>query len=421
MSQTNTPDTPHTASLIEAICNRRMLICLFIGFTSGLPLYVLISLVPAWLSTEGVSLREIGLFSLILMPYSWKFIWAPAVDRFSMPFLGLRRGWMLLTQVALLGSIACMGFFQPKSAIWGIAYLSFAVALFGATQDIVIDAYRREILSDNELGLGNSLHVNAYRISSLIPGSLALILADHIPWHQVFVITALFMLVGIGLTLTIKEPDISDRPKNIREAVIDPFNEFIHRKGWVEALLILSFIFFYKLGDNMATTLSTPFYLDLGFSLSEIGSVAKIAGLWSSIVGGILGGLLMLKIGINKALWLFGIVQMITILGFAALAEIGSNIWVLGTVISMEYLGVGLGTAAFVAFIARTTHIKYTATQFALFTGLAASPRTMISSSVGYIVESTGWTHFFLLCTLLALPGMALLWFVAPWNERKEP
>jgi len=397
-----------------------MLTCIFTGFTSGLPLYVLISLLPAWLRTEGVSLKEIGLFSLILMPYTWKFIWAPAVDRFSVPLFGLRRGWMLITQVALLISISSLGFFQPESDIWSIAYLAFAVALFGATQDIVIDAFRREILSDNELGLGNSFHVNAYRISGLIPGSLALILADHLPWQQVFYITAAFMLIGIGMTITVKEPNVTDRPKSIREAVIEPFNEFIHRKGWQGALLILSFIFLYKLGDNMATALSTPFYQDLGFSLTEIGSVAKLAGLIPAIVGGILGGILMIKIGINKALWLFGLVQMLTILGFAALAEIGHNIWALGAAISMEYLGVGLGTSAFVAYIARSTNPRYTATQFALFTALAASPRTLVSSSVGFIVESTGWTSFFLICTLLALPGMALLWYVAPWSDNSE-
>lgn len=410
-----------TSTWIEAICNRRMLICLFTGFISGLPLYILISLIPAWLRSEGVGLKEIGLFALIQIPYTWKFFWAPVLDRFSWPFLGLRRGWMLITQLALLISVGSLGLFEPTEAIWGIAYLAFAVALFSATQDIVIDAYRREILSDNELGLGSSLHVNAYRISGLIPGSLALILADHLPWQQVFYITALFMLIGIVFTLVIKEPPISDRPKTIKEAVVEPFNEFIGRKGWQGALLILCFMFLYKLGDSMATALSTPFYQDIGFTLTEIGIVAKNAALWPAVIGGMLGGLLMLRIGINKALWLFGFIQLVTILGFAALAEIGNNIIALAIVISMEYLGVGLGTAAFTAFIARSTHPKYTATQFALFTALAALPRTFISSTVGFIVDSTGWTNFFLICTLLALPGMALLWFVAPWSEKTPP
>ena len=413
----NSSETPSTPSIIEAICNRRMLACVFTGFTSGLPLYVLITLIPAWLRSEGVGLKEIGLFALIQIPYTWKFFWAPAMDRFSLPFLGLRRGWLLITQIALLISIGSLGILEPQDAIWGIAYLAFAVALFSATQDIVIDAYRRELLNDNELGLGSSIHVNAYRVAGLIPGSLALILADHFAWQQVFQITGLFMLVGIGFTLVIKEPSIIDRPKTIREAIVDPFNEFIHRKGWQGALLILSFMFLYKLGDSMATALSTPFYQDIGFSLTEIGIIAKNAALWPAIIGGMLGGILMIKIGINKALWLFGVVQLITILGFAALAEIGNNIIALAVVISMEYLGVGLGTAAFVAFIAKSTNPKYTATQFALFTALAALPRTFVNSSVGFIVDSVGWTHFFLLCTVLALPGMALLWFVAPWSE----
>lgn len=405
-------------SVWQALLNRRMLICIFTGFTSGLPLYIIFSMIPAWLSTEGVSLGTIGLFALIQIPYTWKFFWAPFMDRYTPPFLGRRRGWLLITQVFLLGNIAVLGMFQPEQDLWTIAYLCAAVAFFSASQDIVIDAYRREILPDHELGIGNSVHVNAYRIAGFIPGSLALILADHLPWDTVFQIVAVFMLVGIGMTLAIKEPRIASAPKNLKEAVVEPFKEFMERKGWQHALLILSFIFLYKLGDNMATALATPFYLDLGFTLTEIGVVAKNAALWPAIIGGILGGLLMVKIGINRALWLFGFVQIITILGFAVLSEVGHNLIVLALVISLEYLGVGLGTAAFVAFIARSTHPKFTATQLALFTALAAVPRTFVNSAVGYIVEYTGWTEFFIYCTIAAIPGMLLLFKVAPWNEK---
>ncbi len=408
-----------TTSLREALCNRRMLICIFTGFTSGLPLYILISLLPAWLRSEQVDLKSIGLFALIQLPYTWKFLWAPLLDRYIWPLLGRRRGWMLLSQLALLISLPLFGWLEPKLDLWTIAYLAAAVAFFSATQDVVVDAYRREILFDVELGLGNAIHVNAYRIAGLIPGSLSLILADHLPWSSVFLITALFMLPGIAMTLRVSEPELAKAtPKTLRQAVIEPFHEFVTREGWRAALLILAFTFFYKLGDSMATALATPFYLDMGFSKSEIGLIAKHAGLWPSVIGGLLGGIWMIRLGINRALWLFGVVQVVSILGFAWLAQVGNNPLLLAAVIGFEALGVGLGTTAFVAFIARATHPLYTATQFALFTSLAAVPRTFANAATGYLVESLGWSGFFLLCTVLALPGMLLLMKVAPWRER---
>ena len=404
----------------EALFNRRMLICVFTGFSSGLPLYLLINLVPAWLRTERIDLRAIGLFALIQLPFTWKFLWSPLVDRYALPLLGRRRGWMLVTQLLLLGSIPLFGLLRPQLDLWTIAYLALVVAFFAATQDIVLDAYRRELLPDPELGLGNAIHVQTYRISSLVPGALALILADHLSWLAVFGITALFMLPGIATTLVVAEPALArPAPRTLREAVVEPFHEFITRSGWQQGLLVLAFIFLYKLGDSMATALATPFYIDMGFSLSDIGLVAKNAGLWASVIGGLLGGLWMLKIGINRGLWLFGIVQVVSILGFAWLAYAHEPDRVrLAVVIAFEALGVGLGTAAFTAFIARATDPRYTATQFALFTSLASVPRSLVNATTGWIVEQTGWFAFFLLCTALALPGMALLLRVAPWSER---
>jgi PAT family beta-lactamase induction signal transducer AmpG len=394
-----------------------MLICVFTGFSSGLPLFILISLLPAWLRSEGVNLKAIGLFALINLPFTWKFLWAPLFDRYIPP-LGRRRGWLLITQLLLLGSIPLFGAFNPQLDIWTIAYLAAVVAFFSASQDVVIDAYRREILLDAELGLGNVVHVNAYKIAGLIPGSLSLILADHLPWSSVFMITALFMLPGLAMTVFVKEPALkSAAPKTLRAAVSEPFQEFIGRNGIKTALLILAFIFFYKLGDSMATALATPFYLDMGFSKTEIGLIAKNAGLWPSVIGGLLGGVWMVKLGINRALWLFGAVQMLAILGFAWLAVVGHNLFVLGVAIGVEAFGVGLGTAAFVAYIAYTTHPLYTATQFALFTSLAAVPRTFANAATGYLVEGLGWRNFFLFCLLAAIPGMLLLLKVAPWNE----
>jgi len=394
-----------------------MLICVFTGFSSGLPLYILISLVPAWLRTEGVDLKAIGLFALIQLPFTWKFLWSPLFDRYTPP-LGRRRGWLLMTQLALVLTLPLFGLFQPSLDLGTIATLSVLVAFFSASQDVVLDAYRRELLPDLELGLGNAIHVNAYKIAGLIPGSVSLILADRMPWDSVFQITALFMLPGLVMTLLVKEPLLKNAaPKTLRAAVVEPFQEFINRNGLKSAALVLAFIFFYKLGDSMATALATPFYLDMGFSKTEIGLIAKNAGLWPSVIGGLVGGIWMLKLGINRALWLFGAVQMLAILGFAWLTTLEHSLWGLAAVIGFEALGVGLGTAAFVAYIAQTTHPLYTATQFALFTSLAAVPRTFANAATGYLVEWFGWQVFFLSCFALAVPGMFLLLKVAPWKQ----
>ncbi len=406
------------SNLWKSVFNRRMLICIFTGFASGMPLFVLIQLVPAWLRDQNVGLAEIGFFALIQLPYTWKFLWAMLFDRYWIRWFGRRRTWMLATQVPLIVSIAALPFFDTGSQLMLIAYLAAGVAFFSASQDIVLDAYRREILPDQELGMGNSIHVNAYRVSGLIPGSLSLILADHLAWTTVFPITALFMLVGIALTFSIRDPKIeTEAPSTVREAVVDPFNEFFERNGIRSACAVLAFMFLYKLGDSMAVALQTPFFLDMGYSKTEIGLVAKNVGLWASVFGGLAGGLAMIKIGINRGLWLFGLVQIVSILGFALLARSSHNLWLLGGVIGFEYLGVGLGTAAFVAFIARTTCTAHTATQFALLTALASLPRTVASSTSGIIVEAISWESYFYLCALLAIPGMLLLFRVSPWND----
>jgi PAT family beta-lactamase induction signal transducer AmpG len=408
-------------SWTEILFSRKMLACIFLGFTSGMPLYVLISLVPAWLRSNHVDLATIGLFALIQLPYTWKFVWSPLMDRYKLPFLGRRRGWALLTQLVLLLSIGVLGQFDPSTSIQVIVAVVFIVALFSASQDIVIDAYRRELLADDELGTGTSIFVNAYRLSGLVPGSLALILADHQPWTVVFWVTGAFMLVGIVTTLMIREvSDDALAPHTLREAVIDPFVEFFSRDGITAGLAILAFLFLYKLGDNMATALATPFYIDMGYSLTEIGSVAKVAGLWASIAGGVLGGIVMLKVSINRALWLFGFVQLGTILPYIWLSQAGHSLPGLFVVVSGEYLGVGLGTIALTAFMARETSKAFTATQFALFSSFIAVPRTLANASTGFIVEAVGWTQFFVLCAIVAIPGMLLLLKVAPWTTSEE-
>jgi len=407
-------------SVKQTILSKRMLICIFTGFSSGLPLFVLYQLVPGWLRDQGVSLAEIGLFSLIGIPYVWKFLWSPLMDRYSLGGLGRRRSWMLVTQLFLLFSIAAFGWVNPTANIWSVAYLAAAVAFFSASQDIVLDAYRRELLSDNELGLGNSIHVQAYRLSGIVPGSLAFILADHISWQSVFMVVAAFMVLGVLLTLFIKELNTEkNAPKTLKAAIVLPFKDFIQSNGLKSAGYTLAFLVLYKLGDNMATALQTPFFIDMGFSKTEIGVIAKTSSLIAMTIGIVVGGIVMIKLSINRALWLFGFVQIASILGFAALAEIGHNNFALAMAMGFEYLGVGLGTAAFTAFIARTTNPAFAATQIALFTALAVLPRTFANATTGFIVEQIGWTQFYFLCTALAIPGMLMLFKVAPWHEPK--
>ena len=424
-------------TLKEALLNKRMLICIFNGFTAGLPIYFIIQLIPAWLRSEGVDLKTIGFFSFVMLPYAWKFLWSPIVDRYVPPFLGRRRGWMLVTQVLIFIFMLSLSTLDANKQIDLVLYAGLAIAFFSATQDIVLDAYRRELLPDEELGLGNSFYANAYRIAGFIPGGLSLILSDYVSWSFVYVITSLFMFVGILHTLLIKELDEDvQAPKNLKEAVIEPFKDFFQRDGMKGGILILLFILFYKFGDTVATSLITPFYIDVGFTKTEIGSVAKIVGVWSMVVGGFIGGVLMFRWGINKSLWIFGVVQMASILGFALLNEIGANIWMLGVVVAFEYLGVGLGSAALMAFIAKNTNKNFTGTQLALLTSLFAIPKSFSGIISGVMIEGVkkddglffsllgetagmGYTNYFFVCTLLALPGMFLLLWVAPWSGKK--
>ncbi len=414
--------------------NRRMLVCLFTGFASGLPLYILIQQVPAWLRVEGIDLKTIGLFALIGFPYTWKFLWAPLMDRYAIPILGRRRGWMLVTQLALMVLIASLAFVKPAESLKLLLVLVGGIAFFSASQDIVLDAYRRELLSDDELGVGNSYFINAYKISSLVPGSLALILADSMPWSTVNLVVAAFMLVGVFTTLVCDEPEHAVKaPESLVDAIINPFIEFFSKsRNFSKAWAILIFMMLYKLGDNMAVALETPFFLDMGYSLTEIGVVAKVCKLWAAVIGSIIGGVVMIKLGINRALWVFGVAQIFSILGYAALASLeGQEVFTLfgqswsmlvplGAAVSLEYLGVGLGQVALIAFMARLCNTEFTATQFALLSSLAAIPRTLASASTGYLIEGLGYEQFFMLCFACAIPGMLMLFVVAPWNEKAE-
>ncbi len=401
--------------MLEMIFNGRMLVALLMGFACGLPLLLTISVLQAWMKEEGVDLTVIGMMALVGLPYTLKFLWAPFLDRFTLPFLGRRRGWLLIFQLTLIFSISGLGFTDPANNPWMVAFAAFLVTFFSASQDIVVDAYRREDFPDEELGLASSLYINGYRVGMLLASGGGLIMADHMPFSSVYLIMAACMLPGLVTTLLAHEPKITHgTPRSMREAVFDPMVEYFTRQG---AIWVLAFILFYKIGDTMAGAMTTPFYLDIGFSKTEIGTVVKLFGFWATIAGALIGGVLMLRLGINRSLWVFGFLQAISTACFAILARIGYSVAVLSGVIAFENLSSGMGTAAYAAFMASITNKRFTATQYALLTSLMGIPRVMASAPTGFFAKNLGWESFFIVCTLIAVPGMLLLFKVAPWNS----
>jgi len=407
---------PIEQSTLNVIFSRRMLVAFLMGFSGGLPLLLTWGVLQAWMTEKGVDLTWIGMISLVQIPYTWKFLWAPFLDRFVPPFLGRRRGWLLIAQIALMVAIVGLGYSDPVKNTGLMIVAALLVAFFSATQDIVIDAYRREDLPDEELGLGSSMYVYGYRLGMLLASGGGLILADHLSFPKVYFLMSLCMLPGILTTLLTPEPEVVvGTPQTMKEAVVEPFVDYFSRNG---AIWILVFILLYKIGDTMASGITMPFYLEIGFSKTEIGTVVKFFGTAATMIGAFLGGLTLLKLGINRGLWIFGILQALSTAGFAILARIGYNIAMLSGVIAFENLSSGMGTAAFVAFMASITNKKFTATQYALLTGIMALSRQLASSATGFMAKNMGWQSFFIFCTLIAIPGMLMLLKIAPWNSR---
>ena len=393
-----------------------MLVAFVMGFACGLPLLLTMSVLQAWMTDAGVDLTVIGMMALVGLPYTLKFLWAPFLDRFTLPFLGRRRGWLLIAQMALTVSIAGLGQSDPTQNPLLVAFAAFLVTFFSASQDIVVDAYRREDLRDEELGLGSSLYINGYRVGMLLASGGGLIMADHIDFSMVYLILAGCMLPGMLTTLLTPEPETpAGIPQTMREAIVDPLLVYFSRK---DALWILVFILLYKVGDTMASAMTTPFYLDIGFSKSEIGAVVKLFGFWATIAGGLAGGIIMLRLGISRSLWVFGFLQAASTAGFALLAKIGYSVPLLSAVIAFENLSSGMGTAAYAAFMASITNKKFTATQYALLTSLMGIPRVLASAPTGFLAKNVGWETFFISCALIAAPGMLLLLKFAPWNSK---
>lgn len=366
---------------------------------------------------EGVDLAVIGLMALVGLPYTLKFVWSPLLDWYTPPFLGRRRGWLLLTQVCLMASIAGLGLTRPAETPWLVAGVALLVTFFSASQDIIVDAYRREDLADEELGLGSSFYVNGYRIGMLLASGGALIMADQISFRLVYLIMAGCMSVGVITTLLTPEPDVPyGTPQSIQEAVVAPFVDYFTRRG---AWWILAFILLYKIGDQVAATMSTPFFLEIGFSNTEIGTVVKLFGFWATIIGAFLGGIVMLRLGIIRSLWVFGVLQTVSTAAFVLPAHIGYNISALAAVVAFENLSSGMGTSAYVAFMASLTNKRFTATQYALLSSLMGVPRVLASAPSGFLAKFLGWPGFFVVCTLIAIPGLLLLLKFAPWSSHE--
>jgi len=413
-------------AIFKIYLSKKMLLMLVLGFASGMPLALTSSTLSAWLVTEGVDIKTIGIFSLVGLPYAFKFLWSPFMDRYVPPFLGRRRGWMLITQLALIAIIATMGFFNPSSQPLLVALWAVALAFFSASQDIVLDAYRTEYLAPEERGAGAGIWIMGYRLALLVSGALALILSDHISWRSVYVIMGLVMGVGCIATFLCPDPaqgrprqEAVTPPKSLHEAVVSPFVEFFRRPGAWEILL---FVILYKIGDVAAAQMTTPYILQhIGFSRTELGTIFKGFGMAATILGGIVGGALMTKWDLRRSLLVFGILQGVSTISFVLLEFTGRELWALSVVIGVENICGGMGTAAYTALLMGLCNTRFTATQYALLSSLMAVSRYITGAPTGYLVVAAGWVWFFVICTALAIPGLLLLIRYNKWAGGVDP
>lgn len=392
-----------------------MLVALLMGFSSGLPLLLTSRTLQAWASYTGGSNVLVGALALLGLPYTFKFIWAPLVDRYNIfPGLGRRRGWLLVTQLGIVASILFLSRLNPTDDLYWLTICAFAVSFFSASQDIVVDAYRRESLKDIELGLGSSMYQMGYRIAMWVAGALALILSSVVSWNTVYVLMSLFMSIGVLTSLWATEPEeSSSAPKTLREAVVEPMREFFSRKGISSAVFLLVFVLLFKIGDAMAGNMLIKLYKDLSIPPEDVGLYAKSMAPFSVIGGTIIGGILIMRLSIYKSLFVFGVLQALSTLSFAVLHHFGYSVPLFAGVVFFEDFTGGMGSAAFMAFMSTLTNRSFTATQYALLTSLSAVPRTVISSGMGFVVDAIGWKGFFIFCTLAAVPGLILLIFIS--------
>jgi PAT family beta-lactamase induction signal transducer AmpG len=400
------------SDFLAAFRSRKIFLLLLLGFSSGLPLALTGATLQAWLAVEGVDIATIGWFALVGQPYVYKFLWAPLMDRFSLPVFGRRRGWLAAAQLALLAGIAWMGTVSPRDSPWLLAALALAVAFLSASQDIVFDAYRADVLEAPERGAGAAVSVLGYRIAMLVSGGLALILVDNwLSWTEAYWLMAALMLVGLAATWAAEEPAAPPRaPATLGEAVREPLAEYFARHGawWLLLLIVL-----YKLGDAFAGTLSTAFLLrGPGFSLTDVGWANKWLGVGATILGLLVGGALMARLRLYRSLLLFGVLQALTNLGFLWLAVAGKSYVLMVAVVAAENLCGGMGTAAFVALLMAMCDRRFSATQYALLSALASLGRVYVGPLAGEVVKLVDWAPFFFVTFLFALPGVAMLWWL---------
>ncbi|MFN7096002.1 MAG: AmpG family muropeptide MFS transporter [Gammaproteobacteria bacterium] len=408
-------------TLLQTYFNRRLFAVMLLGFSSGLPIALSGPALQAWYTISGLSVTTIGFLALLGQPYVYKFLWAPVLDRFAIPILGRRRGWIFCMQIAIILTILLMSIQHPTIHPTLLAATGMLLALFSATQDIAFNAYQTEVLHEQERGLGAAYGVSGYRVAMLVSGGLSLVLADRIGWQATYQIMALIMVIGAIGTLTGPElrtpPNV---PHNLWHATIEPLKEFLSRDS-AKAMLLL--IILYKLGDAFAITLSTPFFIrGLGFSQTDVGIMMKGVGLLASIIGVIFGGSLMMRMGLYFSLFWFGVLQAVSNLSFMVLAMCGKSLALMGGAIFIEQACSGMGTAAFVAFLMSLCDRRYTATQYALLSALAAIGRVFVGPVAGVMVEHIGWVQFYWWSFVIALPGVGLLWLlreqvIHPWRE----
>lgn len=396
---------------LEIFRSRRVAVVFLLGFASGLPLALTGGTLQAWMTVSGVDIVTIGIFTLVGVPYTWKFLWSPFMDRYVPPLLGRRRGWIVVMQLMLMFAIATMGSLNPAAAPWALAGLAIIAAFASSSQDIVIDAYRTELLKPVERGMGAAASVLGYRLAMLISGALALILADQIGWNETYHLMAGLMGLCVFATLWGPEPDVEVQPpKTMTEAVIEPFKEFFSRKG---AWLILLLIVLYKLGDAFAGSLTTAFLIrGVDFTPTEVGAINKGMGLIATLVGVVVGGGLMIRLGLFRSLLVFGVLQAVSNLSFMWLAAVGKSYLLMAMAVGVENLAGGMGTAAFVALLMSLCNPRFTASQYALLSALSAVGRVYVGPASGYLVEALDWVAFFGFTFVIALPGLVLLWMM---------
>jgi len=413
---TNEAAEPRSPSMLRVFGQPKMAAILFLGFSSGLPFFLTNRTLQAWMTIEGVDLTTIGLFSLVTLPYSLKFLWAPLIDRYVPPFLGRRRGWLLITQVGLLLSIGAMGLQDPSRALQLLAFNAVLIAFFSASQDVVFDAYRIDVLDEREMGAGAALGVLGYRVALIVTGSLAFVLADRLPWSVVYLLMAALMVVGIIAALRAPDPVDETPPQSIADAVVSPFLDFFRRTGIGWGALLLLFIIFYQLPDRFAQNMATPFLLQIGFSQTEIGAIQGGIGIAATIVGVLVGGGVVAKLGLNRSVWIAAGLQILSNLAYYWIAVVGANELILVVAIIIENVSGGLVTAVFVALLMSLCSKRFSATQYALLSSLMAAARDIIVAPAGGIAEMTGWPTFFLLTLLVGVPALVLLPVLVPWG-----